>query len=55
MKIEKIEPIINVSHWEKIGEVYICNNCKHYADKSESKCPKCKCTMISVVEKVKKD
>ena len=55
MEIKKIEPLGGVSHWEKIGEIYICDKCKHYTDKAESKCPKCKCTMISVLEKVKKD
>ena len=55
MEIKKVEHSSSVSHWEKIGEVYICDKCKHYTDKAESKCPKCKCTMISVVEKVKKD
>lgn len=53
MKIKKIKLLVNVSHWEKIGEIYICDKCKHYTDKAETKCPKCKCTMISVVEKVK--
>lgn len=55
MEIKKIKPLENVSHWEKIGGVYICGKCKYYTDEAESRCPKCKCTMISVVEKVKKD
>ena len=55
MEINKIEPNHSVSHWEKIGEIYICNGCKYYTEKAEGKCPRCGKTMISVVEIVRKN
>ena len=55
MEIKKIKPLENIGYWEKISGIYICGKCKYYTDKAESECPRCGCTMISVIEKVKKD
>lgn len=50
MEDKDIDSINTASHWNKIGNVYICDKCKHYIDEAKNKCPKCNCTMISVTE-----
>ena len=43
----------NISMWNEVGELFICDNCNYYTEQAEDECPKCKYKMLGVQKEIK--
>ena len=43
----------NISMWNEVEKLFICDNCNYCTEQVEDESPKCKCKMLGIQKEIK--